>query len=409
MVTIRARDEDVDEKSTPHRFPTGVDAIRLVVHFQVRGRLTGFRVIEDRQFINGLDINTWLYFNEGQPVRGVASLWRDEFLQVRIARGGSEKGQGRVLCWLSFNPARLLHGTNARPVNAQELQRALQEAERRLLKQGLIVDLRFARLSRIEIARDIAVPRPIQRYLTLLHRLDTSHNTRGRNFKDGLWRGNKSVTLALYDKQREMMVAFQKAHRRRRAPSASEVPGLDWLSGPQTMRLEWRLRNTEAVRRHLKMRSVQELLARFAELSGLLDHYLTTALFADPLPAHTRVPELSAPATPRQDSTDLLYGVQGEEGRLKELLAIVGYDHMIDQLGWRGAHKLAKEAFTAHAKPSALTRSRQKLRSWRLTYLRSHRGVPYAQLYVELHRATFARQVDDDDAIGAPLPLLPGL
>lgn len=80
---------------------------------------------------------------------------------------------------------------------------------------------------------------------------------------------------------------------------------------------------------------------------------------------------------------------------------------MIDEIGWEPADAFLWASFNAHGDASALGRLRDDLRRWRLLYRRSLHGIPYAQLYIELHRATMAQFGEGDDVVGAPLPLCP--
>ena len=78
---------------------------------------------------------------------------------------------------------------------------------------------------------------------------------------------------------------------------------------------------------------------------------------------------------------------------------------MIDEIEWPSADGILRRNFASSA--SALSKLRRDLRLWRLLYLRSPQGIPYAQLYIELHRAVFAQRSHGDDVVGAALPVIP--
>lgn len=256
--------------------------------------------------------------------------------------------------------------------------------------QGLLADFAGGKISHIEIARDIHVPREAERYWPLLHRLDTPYNTLGCNYENGLTRGNKSVQLCLYGKNNQV---------RQAGGSASGLPG------PNTIRIEWRLRNTHSVSYHLGSHSLSRFIARFSMLSDKMDRFLGKSLFQDPLPLYAHIAELDAPVTPLDEWTALLDSVGADKKHVKQLLAVHAYDRMIDEIGWEIADKLLGTNFAEAA--SSLSTLRRDLHPWRLLYLRSRHGIPYAQLYVEMHRAAFAQWSHDDDFVRAALPFIP--
>ena len=382
------RSRRTDRKQS-YRFPTGVDTIRLLLPFKVIGSLPNFRV---RQSIQA---GSLLYLNNGWPVMGVFSLWHDQDrnLRVRIARGGLTRG--RVMCWLEFNPARLLRGSNARPVNDAELQIALNQAEQRLRAEGLEADFENCKISRIDITRDIHLPRAPDFYWPLLHRLDTPYNNLGQNYPNGMFRGGKSLLLCLYGKNKQMQEAS--------GGTADESQ----LPGPNTMRIEWRLRNTQSVRYHLGSNALSLFRSRFTThwVSEKMDKFLQGSLFQEPLPTCTHIAEVSAPTTPLEEWKALFESLGADRKHVKQLLTVHAYDHMVDDIEWHIADRILRHNFASA--PSALTSLRHELRLWRLLYLRSPHGIPYAQLYIEFHRAVFAHPSHGDDVVGSALPLIP--
>ena len=374
--------------SNSRRFPTGVDTVRLLLPFKVNGSLPNFRVKQTVQAGNVL------YIDSGELIVGRASLWQDgnRNLRVRIARARIVAGP--VMCWLEFNPARLLRGSNAQAVDQTELEEALRRAEEELRAQGLLVNFQSSKISRIDITRDIHLPRPVDHYWPLLHRIDTPYNSLGRNWETGMWRGGKGLQLCLYDKNAEMQQRSDGTAR-----YESELPG------PNTMRIEWRLRNTHAVRYHLKTNAMSEFMPRFSMLTDKMDTFLSKSLFQERLPTCTHIPAVRTYVGRLNEWTALFESVGADKKHVKQLLAIHAYDHMIDQIGWEAADGLLRTSFAEAA--SSLTTLRRDLRSWRLLYLRSPHGVPYAQLYIELHRAVFAQWSHDDDFVGAALPFIP--
>lgn len=374
------------------RFPTSLDRLRLFMPFEVAPHLPNFHVFTAADFpflsaaLRRRDVR--LYQEYGQNVYGIFSHWRDNYLRVRIALPFSRSG--KVLCWLTFNPSRLLYGTNTHPLSALDLERALEEARVRLKQQGLHVDIKAAGLSQVDVCRDVALPRSTEHYWSLLHHMDTAYNSRSRNFESGMWRGSKSVKLCLYDKQKE--VTFRAALFGDAQKSRQFLPGI------HTLRLEWRLLDAQAVKRHLAMGTAQELLENYETLPDHLSRYLKKTLMREPPPATMALPVRSSRLLLREEWKELLQVLGGQESHVKNLLAIYGYERLAREVGWEAADRLLwGAAVTSQAKPS-LTKMRRHLRQWRLLYLRSPQGIPYAQLYVELYRATFALKTDDDAA-----------
>jgi hypothetical protein len=344
-----------------------------------------------RKFVEPISL---LYLNNGEPVVGVVSLWQDtdRNLRVRIARAGIIRGP--VLCWLEFNPARLLRGSNARVVDDAELQSALSKADQRLRIEGLDADFQNCKISRIDITRDIHLPRDTDYYWPLLHRLDTPYNTLGRNYPNGMWRGGKGLQLCLYGKNKEMRQASGGA------ADESQLPG------PNTMRIEWRLRNTQSIRYHLGSNTLSHFMSRFSTpwVSDKMDKFLDASLFQEPLPTCTHIAGVRPPTSPLEEWMALFAFVGANKKHVKQLFTIHAYDQMIDEIDWPCADAILRDNFASA--PSSLTGLRRDLRLWRLLYLRSPHGIPYAQLYIELHRAVFAQRSHDDDVVGAVLPLI---
>jgi len=392
--------------SPERRFPTSIDKIRLFCPFKVADRFDDFMLYTEFEIYprnNQGDIV--LFQHRGEDIRGVFALWRDGHLRVRI---GTPFPRGKdVFCWLTFNPSQVLHGVNTRPVTKREFRDVLHQVQQRLKARGLLLDLYKARLSQLDLCRDISLPRPVSSYWPLLHRTDTANNARPRNFRTGLWRGNKSTRWCFYDKEQEV-----RAKSRRRGVNPEVA--LEFLPGSHTMRLERRLRDAATVKREAKTETIQQLLHSYNSLSGLLDQRLLRGVFREPEPTSSALDTtwLSSSEPGEAERWEvMLRSAAVQEAHLKNLLAIQGYEHLIKTMDWLGADALLWAEFTSKDQAPMLSKMRKKFRQWRLTYGISRQGVPYAQFYAELYRATFAPQTDDveeqDRLIAALLPFKP--
>lgn len=140
------------------------------------------------------------------------------------------------------------------------------------------------------------------------------------------------------------------------------------LPGPNTLRIEWRLRNTHAIKYHLKTNAMSEFIPRFSTLSDKMDQFLGKSLFQERLPDCTHIAEVGAYTARLDEWTALFESVGADKKHVKQLLAIHAYDHMINQIGWEAADGLLRKNFAEAA--SSLTSLRRDLRRWRLLYLR---------------------------------------
>lgn len=391
---------------------TGIDRITLMSSFKIVGRLLDFKVHRaDKTTADRPRQDRFLYTDDSGVVRGVSCTWNDGEVGARICAPSA--GAPGVDCFVWFTPNRLLRGSNAHPANRMELDLAFAEVERRLREQNLIVDIRSAKVTRVEITRNIHLPRSVDRYWPLLHRLIMPYDKRGRNFKNGLWRGSSEVRLCIYGKRTQM-----EATMGRQAVEAMErrwryLPGPP-LPDERTIRLEWRLLRAKKIRDDLDVHQASDLITKFETFPDRFDKYMAGQIFRQPRPRSTLLRETTGTNSLAAEWYEVMGATRGQVGPMKEAVAIYGYDQLMDTLGWDWMNFIYRSTFTNFGVESNLWPHEDKMRQLRLKYLRSIHGIPYAQLYVELHRAatvhsaTIARRPQVAHApVRSKLPLRP--
>lgn len=389
-----------------HRFPTSIDKIRLFCPFKVTNEFDDYMIYKAGELPlpnsnqrQRQQQDVFLFQHRGEERIGVSATWRNRYLRVRIST--TYAGGRDVFCWSTFNPARLLYGVNTRPITMPELAESLHLAQSQLEQGGLLIDIWNAKLSLIEYYRDVALPRPVSVYWHLFHRMDAANNTYkcARNYPTGMRRGNDSAVWCLYDKKVEV-------HFSTRLMDVAHA--LQFLSGPNVIRIERRLRNAAVVKRLAHVETVGQLLHSYHTLPGLLDVQLLKGIFREPEPTSSALHKnlSSVPTSPHERWEVMLLASGVKSLHLKNLLVIQGYDHMIEQLSWRVADKELAHSIKQDPGTTA-SKVRKELRRHRLMYALSEVDISYAQLYAEVYRATFALEGEKDGAIAALLPFEP--
>lgn len=394
-------------------FPTSIDKLRIFCSYEVKNELPNFRILTQRDLLrppftrirryNRYDTTLFSFdklvrITDYGPIyktyacRAVLAYWHDQDLRVRISQ--AYKGRGPVRCWITFNPAKMIHGHNTVPLTVEELSRALAIAERRLREQGLVVSLLEAKISQIDLYRDVNLPRSVQSYWPLLHRLDTSHSkpkrskvkvVRNRNFETGLWRGNESDVFCLYDKNQERQSKIHSVEN-------DEVIQREIALHPNRLRLEWRLLDSQAVDYHFGFKTLEALIADYSTLPQRLDYALKKNLLREPVPVVEVGDDKSNFETTEnraQMLKQLLERTPTDESSYKKMLTVYGYDHLLDELGFEAVTSIIAKRFSEDKKAAARSKLNKSLREGRLKYLLSSEGIPYSQLYAEIHGAVF--------------------
>jgi hypothetical protein len=380
--------------------PSSIDRICLLVRsFQIPKRLRGFRTIKtldpdwDRPIrVNGQELGV-----------GTEIVWGAGNLQVTIGPFGAKSGRNirgwdvPIGCWIEFTPSTILRGHNACIVTESLFQKALVKVEERLQRQGLIVDLLDANLSRVELCRDVALPRDVYDYWRILREVHVPYGRANYDFPNGFWRGGKSIRISGYDKRRQMRDAWTRQLGLEELPPDMKAPGEDCLPGEYTLRLEWQLRNPETVERTLGFKTVAKLLHHFNSLSSIQDQLARQCFFPN-APFPINLPEELGDVSSLRKWAHLMNPTQGKEKEVKELLIAIGYETVIHELQWLTLNRVLGTHYKALQKSATLSKLRTSIQPLRWKYLFSPEGIPYSLLYSEVYTAFFALKQDYPEA-----------
>lgn len=176
-------------------------------------------------------------------------------------------------CWgyllLNFSPQHLLgHVNNVHPLNLDELRSAVRRLERLLYASGLVVDLRGAALSRLDVFCDVCPPTGVSRSMVMLEGVQIPFLK-----KKKIYPGPSSSTFYIRNYSREACVYDKGAELvegQHLSPAKAESMGY----GPdRAARVEIRWKNTRTVRNALQVSSLRDLLRSQSSLRKVATVY----------------------------------------------------------------------------------------------------------------------------------------
>lgn len=193
------------------------------------------------------------------------------------------EGSREVECKVSFSAPAVLYGTNEHILSAAECEEAFDLVEQTLLSWGIEMNIRQAKLTRVDVLRHFEMNRPATCYMDVLHFLTIKHSSHTLNYSPSITRGNKSTQLHVYDKGAEMQSKNRFANGIMPiTPEHKEL--LDRLHDRTILRVEWRLRNAALIRKELKASNVCEFLEKFSDLDWWLVEKMRVHLFREQAP-----------------------------------------------------------------------------------------------------------------------------
>lgn len=197
-----------------------------------------------------------------RPMQGHALPWRKAGNGreiIRFPRYSVVRNAHGYLT-ISFSPQILLFGAagrcNTTALPLRKIRQAVAKLEKLLRRNGLIVDLQGATISRLDLFCDLSVDNGFSKSLPALMKIKLPHLHAPRRF-----RGKRSVTLYYSNKSREICV-YDKAQELidKRALSSREAY-LNGFRPDQTVRVEYRLRSPRSVRTSLGLVNLGDFLS----------------------------------------------------------------------------------------------------------------------------------------------------
>ncbi len=350
---------------------TGIDTLKLFFPLRLLRR-PDFHVLQ-RGEVRGRDVGEGVLWRDphGQLAFGAMAVRRCGPFRFRIAPVGCEI---KLRAFLSAPGAAFGH--NARAVTRHELQRVLQEMQEVLRDLGLDVDWREGQVSRVDVHRDVALPRPFHFYLPALHLIEPRYGRLWQNYPSGVLRGAATrLVYNLYDKR------IERQHRKLPQPQGAE--GL-----PSLLRCEARLPTACAVRQQLHLDNAGELVKKFEALAPWLDERVQNDLLGEEVPDYVCHPQtMSFPTYTPDDELWWRARIGGEGEGFKDRLALLGLQVAVATLGPQKFWELAKEECHDGLQPSKL---RGQFRQIALASF-SDQMLPVAQLYHELKEALLTK------------------
>ena len=193
------------------------------------------------------------------------------------------EGSREVECKVSFSAPAVLYGTNEHILSAAECEQAFDLVEQTLLGWGIEMNIRQAKLTRVDVLLHLEMNRPATCHVNVLHFLTIKHSSHTLNYPTSITRGNKSTQLHIYDKGAEIESKNRSAIGiKATSPEHKEL--LDKLHDRTILRVEWRLRNAALIRKELNTSSVSEFLERFSVLDPWLIQKMNAHLFREQTP-----------------------------------------------------------------------------------------------------------------------------
>jgi len=349
---------------------TGIDTLKLFFPMRLLRR-PDFHVLQRQQVRQDM---------------GEGVLWRDPeegfaFGSMAVCRAGAMRFRiAPVGCDIKlrafFSAPAVAYGHNSRTITCDDLRAVLEKMQETLRERGVEVDWREGQVSRVDVHRDVPLPRPFGYYLPALHLIEPRYGRIWQNYSTGVLRGaNTSLVYSLYDKRAQC-----RQKQTAPPPDTDGFPG--WL------RCEARLQTAAAVRASLGIGNAEELLERFEELPAWLDERIERDLLGEEVPDYTGYPKGAYATFTPDDAMWWQAQLMGNSEGFKDRLAWVGLRLACATIGPQTFWELAKQSdWSESLQPSKL---RAQFRETALNSF-SDQMLPVAMLYQELKWALLAK------------------
>lgn len=101
-----------------------------------------------------------------------------------------------------FSAPAVAYGYNTRTLSKDDLHAVLREMQETLHDLGVDIDWREGQVSRVDMHRDVGLPRPFHYYLAALQLIEPRYGRFFENYPTGVLRGAATrLVYSLYDKR----------------------------------------------------------------------------------------------------------------------------------------------------------------------------------------------------------------
>jgi hypothetical protein len=201
-----------------------------------------------------------LYSADGQEFRGRKASLNTDNLNLTI----SPHREGGDSVFIVHCSAGAYSENNLQPLDLEACFRVAREAEQELSSLGAKVDLKRAKLTRIDIARNVQLSNPVACYSPVFAALSCRRRVDKKDFGGtGFLVGNKSWEINFYDKRAEMV---EKGHL------PSDCP-------ENTLRPELRLKKSALIRNAISCDTLEQLPENWPKLRDAYAHHLKRDVF----------------------------------------------------------------------------------------------------------------------------------
>lgn len=346
---------------------TGIDTLKLFYPLRLRRR-PSFTILQRSQ-VSGPDVGEGYLWRDpqGQLAYGALAVRRAGPFRFRIGPVGTE-----IKLRAFFSAPAVAYGTNARAITQSDLQGVLEYMQAVLCELGLDIDWEEGQVSRVDIHRDVALPRPFHFYLAALQLIEPRYGRIYQNYPTGMLRGAATrLVYNLYDKR----VQCQKR--------GIALPA-ETYRYPAWMRCEARLPTAAATRDSLGVSTAAELVQRFEELSPWLDERVRKDLLSEEVPDYIGCPLDPTPTFTPDNEIWWRAQLSGPSEDFKDRMAFLALRLAYTTVGPQRFWELARQECYGDNLPVSKLRSQS--RQTALGSL-SDEMVPLAQLYEELRTA----------------------
>lgn len=346
---------------------TGVDTLKLFFPLRLNRR-PDFHVLQRNQ-TRGRDVGEGYLWRDptGKLAYGSIAVRRSGEFRFRIGPVGTE-----IKLRAFFSASTATFGDNTCAITKAELQSALERMESTLYDLGLDVDWREGQISRVDVHRDVSLPRPFHYYLAALQIIEPRYGRIFQNFPTGVLRGAATrLVYNLYDKRAQCL------HRAISPPPATS-------SYPAWLRCEARLPTASAVRGALSIGTAGELVETFDQLQKWLSERIDKDLLNEEVPEYTGMPNMAIPTFTPEDELWWQAQLMGEAEDLRDRLALIALRLASSTIGPQRFWELAKQEDWSQSLQT--TKHRKHLRQVAMNSF-SDEMIPVAQLYQELRTA----------------------
>jgi hypothetical protein len=209
-----------------------------------------------------------LYKDGEEWITGARAYHRDEHFNVSMQPQFKNDGAGvGTACYVRFEVPKFAGESNYHPVDFKGTREALRTAETLLKDVGIKTNIETAKISRLDVFKNVVADEPFSCYQPVLALLSGTR-MKQRGYENGFLWENTRQEVCVYDK-------LQKMHHDR-----LPVVGLPGNS----IRFEHRMKQAQKVRDTLSFSNVRELFEDYSRIDAVYRETMKKQLFKYSVP-----------------------------------------------------------------------------------------------------------------------------